>query len=375
MRIGILTLPIETNYGGILQAFALQKVLRDMGHEVLTIDRHNPKRYRSLLHNFLSFGKRLKEHYVQGFDVPTTWNGFISDEAYNYISQKTQQFVKRNIRLTRWCESSDLLKIEEYYAFDAYVVGSDQIWLPNYCPDSFLPFVKREGVKKITYAASCGMRSWLDIPALIEPCKALADSFQCLSAREAFIAERATKVLGRTVEHVFDPTMLLEPKDYIAATEEMATPDSFVFTYILDASPFKTQLAEIVAQMLNLKLQCGNVSKYYTKRALSPSHIFPSVDSWLHGYNQAKFVITDSFHGTVFAIVFNKPFAVIGNKRRGYGRFVSLLKMFGLEERLVTSKEELLMAVNKPIDFDKVNKLLKRGREHSLGILCSGLNI
>src|SRR5690606_33723542 len=84
--------------------------------------------------------------------------------------------------------------------------------------------------------------------------------------------------------------------------------------------------------------------------------VFPPVEEWLNGFAECDYVVTDSFHGTVFALIFNKPFISIGNYSRGLTRFTSLLKLFELEDRLVNSSEEFDQAlISKEIDFEKVN--------------------
>ncbi len=185
MKIGILTLPQETNYGGILQAFALQRVLRNMGHDVLTIDRHNRREYPSFGCHIAGYMKRLAQHYLQGKkNVSVKWNPFLSSDEYDRISKDTQKFIDRNIRLTRRVFSDQLAEIDKEYRFDAYVVGSDQVWLDNYCPESFLSFVSRANVTKLVYAASCGKKSFFDNPAKLKVCRELVKDFKSVSVRE-----------------------------------------------------------------------------------------------------------------------------------------------------------------------------------------------
>lgn len=137
MKIGILTLPQETNYGGILQAYALQHTLRGMGHDAITIDRHNRKEYPSWWIHFAGYCKRIIQHYLEGKNVTTKWNPIVSPEEYAILSSETQRFIDRNIKLTKRVFSDELADIENEYQFDAYVVGSDQVWQEYYCPASF----------------------------------------------------------------------------------------------------------------------------------------------------------------------------------------------------------------------------------------------
>lgn len=375
MKIGILTHPLETNYGGILQAFALQKVLRDMGHDVYTIDRHNRLSYPSFFRHFLSFGKRNLLHYLKGQNISTSWNPFISERDFRYISQNTQKFIDKNIQLTDKVWSDELCDIERKYCFDAYVVGSDQVWLPSYCPDSFLSFVEREEVKRIAYAASCGEISFMQVEGLKQQCVELAHKFDAISAREEQLSIDAQNVLGKEVVHVLDPTMLLRKEDYLEVIEKSSSGKNELFSYILDRTQFKDEVVNGVSAMCRCDVINGNVEEYYVKKRDIDIDkcVFPSVDHWINGFNNSEYVITDSFHGTVFSIIFNKPFVVIGNKKRGMGRFVSLLDMFGLKDRMVYDVEQAKEIILRPIDYDEVNRILLEKRNFSIEFLSRAL--
>lgn len=377
MKIGILTLSLETNYGGILQAFALQKVLRDMGHDVYTIDRHNRRKYKSLKNNVLGYAKRIIQRYVMHRNVPVCWNPFMSDEVYKKISSNTRDFVSRNMKMTRECWSDELSEIDNEYQFDAYVVGSDQVWLPAYYPTSFLSFVKRPNVIKVIYAASCGKKSFLDVEGAKEDVAKYAKGFSGISVREDNLAQRTAKYLGETPVHVLDPTMLLTPDDYLNATFDKMGHEPIVFSYILDMNEEKSHLTKDISMKLSLPLVEGNTTCPYVKSNTTDINkcIFPSVDNWIRNLQRADFVVTDSFHGTVFAILFNKQFLTIGNEKRGMGRFISLLKQFDLEDRMVVNftKTSILGKIQERIDYSVVNRKLQEQKVKSLAFLIQSL--
>src|SRR5690606_37851510 len=102
---------------------------------------------------------------------------------------------------------------------------------------------------------------------------------------------------------------------------------------------------------------------------------YPSPLQWLKGYQDAKFVVADSFHGIVFSILYNIPFLAIGNEKRGLARFTSLLKMFQLEDRLIVnlSKENINYVLNKEINWKKVNNILEVKRKESIDFLANNL--
>lgn len=373
MRIGILTLPQETNYGGILQAFALQRTLRKMGHDAITIDRHNRKGYSSLLVHIAGYCKRLLQHYILGRkNVPIKWNANISPDEFKLVSGETQKFIERNILLTRSVFSDELAEIEKEYQFDAYVVGSDQVWLEYYCPSSFLSFVHREGVKRVCYAASCGKKSFFNYPDKVKQCRNLAPLFDGISVREDYLIPLCKDKLGVDAQWVLDPTMLLDPKDYLDASLCNVDNTPILFSYILDPDHEKDTIINSIADMLSVPIVNG--SRIYETGS---SPVYPSVDDWLYNINRAKFVVTDSFHGTVFSILFNKPFLSIGNARRGMARFQSLLKRFGLEDRLIFingTETDYLTKVRESIDYDKVNHYLSIERVKSFNFIVKSLD-
>lgn len=348
----------------------MQRVLRNMGHDAMTIDRHKRKQYPSLKVHIAGYLKRLFQHYLQGKkNVSVKWNPFISDQDYKAVSEKTQAFINRNMKMTRWVYTDQLAEIDNEYQFDAYVVGSDQVWLDYYCPSSFLDFVKRPGVKKLFYAASCGKLSFFINSAKVAVCRELVKSFSGVSVREESLLQPCKEKLGVDALWVLDPTMLLERSDYLEATECNADTKPIIFSYILDQNPEKDALVNAIASHKNLPVVNGN------RKNGGKNAVFPSVDDWIQNINRSEFVVTDSFHGTVFAILFNKPFVTIGNVGRGLARFESLLGRFGLHDRLVEDIQidVILKLSDEQIDFSKVNGIIDDERAKSLEYLINFL--
>ena len=186
MKIGILTHPLDYNYGCLLQAYALQKTIKSMGHEVVTINRFsNPK--VAFLAQFKNWAKRIASYYIKGNNVRLCWNPNLTMDMKRVLFSQTQKFVDRNITNTGIVFTSDLERIDKEYQFDAYVVGSDQVWLPNFSLNCFLDFVHRDNVKRIFYAASTGSTSFADIPSLAAKCKILSKKFSGISDRKSVV--------------------------------------------------------------------------------------------------------------------------------------------------------------------------------------------
>lgn len=376
MKIAILTHPLELNYGGNLQAFALQKVLKSMGHDVLTIDRHNRKGYNSFLINLLGYIKRNIQYYVFHKNIVTKWDPFMTDNQYSILSSETQKFINRNISLTRKVYSDELSFIDEEYQFDAYVVGSDQIWLSNYCPNSFLDFVHRPNIKKIAYAASTNEKTaFYNNSKLLKQCSVLAKDFKGISVREDYLVEKVKRKLGLEAEFVLDPTLLLDKSEYLKVIEECKDSSPIIFSYILDWNTSKNDILHNLLNDIHLPVVQGNLIDNSSNKS-SDLKPYPSIDDWINNINRADFVVTDSFHGTVFAILFNKPFIAIENGRRGKNRFTSLLKMFNLEERLISEPNSSILTsiIHSEIDWKYVNAVLDAHRKKSFEFLQRSLS-
>jgi hypothetical protein len=153
-----------------------------------------------------------------------------------------------------------------------------------------------------------------------------------------------------------------------------------LFYYILDPSEKKSSIIQSIADSYNLtpftilpRYQAENRTKENVKKNTEDC-VFPSVTKWLRAFLDAKIVVADSFHGTVFSILFNKPFWAISNSERGNARFDSLLGLFGLKGRLINSSDEIPNDWDAPIDWDTVNKIIEEERNKSLRVLKDALS-
>lgn len=352
MRIGIITLPLHTNYGGILQAYALQTVLERMGHEVEILEepheykRASLKRYiRRVLKKCI--GKRSVINY-EGF--MRKWQPKVAIDIDEFINT----YIHR--RIVKY----NTLRDGEY---DAFIVGSDQVWRPSYnqhLEKAFLDFTEEwKDVKRIAYAASFGTDEWEFTNGQTELCKKLVQKFDFVSVREDSAVALCKEKFGIEAKHVLDPTMLLTDTDYYKIIGDIKISDSpYIFSYLLDENKDKLSILDTVSKKLGLPVRKIKLDKDISKIPMSKlkSLIYPSVQKWLASFAQADFVVTDSFHGTVFSIIFNKPFVVLPNKGRGVARFESLLKAVGLENRIFS---EYLIGDNLYEDFPcQINNIL-----------------
>lgn len=381
MKIGILTQPLHTNYGGLLQAFALQKYLRDMGHEVLTVD--YSRKPRAWLAPY-----RLARRCVAKFVLRRNISLFPKPLPLG-AGKFTRRFIEENIRTTKKIFAPARERDFAEYEFEAFVVGSDQTWRPAYSPHMptfFLDFLGDDtGTRRVAYASSFGKDEWEFTPEMTKICAPLAKKFHAISVREDSGVSLCEKYLGVSAEHVIDPTMLLSKEDYceiVARDEERGLLEKRIsekrlLAYVLDEAPEKRAVINSGAGTLGLMPEEIMPKQ---EEISSGAKAYPPVSAWLRGFRDAEFVVTDSFHGCVFSIIFNKPFIAIGNASRGMSRFRSLLKTFGLENRLVlldansaALRERVFALIPEKIDWDTVNALRSREQSRSREFLEKSL--
>ena len=346
MKIAILTLPLHTNYGGILQAYALQTVLQRMGHEVEVLQAPAIRKRHPMLKS-LAYGKRLARKLLKDWNTPILYEKKIKREQM-VIRQNTNRFISSYINL----RNINSLKDVDPSDYDAIVVGSDQIWRKLYFKmfwksslcDAFLGFTKEWNIRRISYAASFGMDNISEYDECeIKECREAIREFDAVSVREDSGVKICTDYLAKEAINVLDPTLLLAMEDYVEIVDKSNVPYSQgnMLCYILDSSDFKTNVISTVVKEKGL-IPFNVFSDISNHSLPAEERIQPPVESWLRGFMDAKFVVTDSFHACVFSIIFGKPFLAIGNSLRGMSRFTSLLSTFSLNDRLILSESDLL---------------------------------
>lgn len=374
MNIGIITQPLHNNYGGLLQNYALQQVIREMGHEPITLDWGTRK---------LTLIKRLVTS-IQVWIKCITRGENNRDCVYTpteneekVISRNTNLFLDKYIhRTSKSFSSEDLYNNVVDNNLKALVVGSDQVWRPQYSgigiTNMYLSFIPDPKIKRIAYAASFGTDLWEYTDEQTNECRKLAQLFDYVSVREDSGVDLCRDYLGISADYVLDPTLLLARESYENIINESEVPQSKgnLFYYILDPSSIKESFINDAGEKYGLtpftimpKHQAENRTKKQVKRDIE-NCIFPSVSEWLRAFLDAKMVICDSFHGCVFSIIFNKPFWVLENAGRGNARFSSLLRTFDLSDRLITPND--VIALDKEIDWKRINHLIEEKRRYSI---------
>ncbi|WP_161553566.1 polysaccharide pyruvyl transferase family protein [Duncaniella muris] len=358
MKVGILTLPLGHNYGGILQAWALQQTLKTLGYDVVLLHR---KHKVSLSENFNLFLRRLYAKWIKkkaGVEI------FRCEK--NVTIKNTTRFINRNFRIVTTNDSYKKV-IDD---LDAIIVGSDQVWRPIYADghldDFFLKFTEGKKLKRIGYAASFGV----DYPEYDSDEKSMASAllknFDAVSVREKSGLTLCSNMLGfANAELMPDPTLLLDIDDYRQIYKKCECPDYFtkLFAYILDPNDNTREIVDKISGAMGQKPFTVH-SKIDDLKAPLIERIHPPLEHWLLAIANSDFIITDSFHGCVFSIIFNKDFIVLGNKERGMARIRSLLNTFGLEDRMMDINDRYQDINYSHLDWQRINKIksnLKHG--------------
>ena len=368
MKVCVLTQPLHKNYGGLLQAYALQVFLRRQGHDVYTAD--IPFR-KPRLFGIPSFIKAVINRYALNKPVARLWP--LSSGEKTRIQKETDRFIADKLTLTKRVGSVSNIHILDEYEFDAFVVGSDQVWRPLYSPGIttyFLDFLEgKQNIKRMSYAASFGVDNTAEYsPEQIKKISHLLSKFDEITVRESSAVDLCHSTFGASAKHVVDPTLLLDKDCYTNLVEQDNTPHSIgdLFVYVLDQREDKREIIDIV--------QVQTQMTEFTVLPATPYETYPSVTQWIRGFMDAKYVVTDSFHGVAFCIIFNIPFIAIGNESRGLARFTSVLSKFGLLDRLVTSIDDLSdELITKEINFSAVNKVREQEKQRANDILASVL--
>lgn len=364
MKIGILTQPLHNNYGGLLQNYALQEVLRRIGHTVITLDvNYKPYKLPFLKRSAKFLGRAVKK--ILGTNNILFLDLVKQVNFYNTPQCEQKRFIDSYIAKESFSQplNSDFWISHD---FDALVVGSDQVWRSRFSPfilNYFLDFAEGKNIKKISYAASFGIDCWDGGDEMIEPIKNLLQQFTAVSVREESGIGICNSVFGREATWVLDPTLLLNADDYkkILPKKER-TKDKTCAVYVLDMTSEKLDLINNACRERGLSI------KYIGRPSRNG---FPSLESWLSDIFFSDYVITDSFHGTVFSILGHKQFTTIMNESRGAARFETLLNMLDLKDRLVSVKDELIN--DTAIDYIKVEEVLNERRKYSYDFILSNL--
>lgn len=365
MKIGILSPYCSQNYGTVLQAFAFAKVLQNKGVECAYLPwglfkLSNWGRFSFLLRHplFLYYQKRNKEHNRNDLSYD-----FLKEPDFQEIINKNEKFVEENIPVDSQKYYLDNLSTALKY-YKKLVVGSDQTW----CPDSlyqyspyYLPGIKNQG-KKFSYACSMGTLHVKDQFQIF--LKKKLKSFDLISCREESNAEMLSTLLGRDVPSVLDPTLLLNGNDWHHYTTCVKMPEKYILCYVLGEKDSIGQYAKEMGTRKGLPVYFIMTRPSTCKNENVIKSVGVREFLWL--IENCQYLVTDSFHGTIFALNFHRN-VMSFDKHEGdsydNGRIADVLAKFGLSNHYMNSSEYVEPA---NIDYSKVDSILNNMRKISM---------
>ena len=341
-----------SNYGSCLNGYAVYKTLKALGKSVLLVNKHNASQ--------------------NDWELADTHNGRFMRKFY------PPEEVSPVIPFRRLHELNDVV--------DTFITGSDQIWNYNINRSFDMVFLQNfvaDNKRKISFATSFG-HDFDKTPLKILPESVrLMNRYNAISVREKSGVEICKTTYGVKAQVVVEPVFCLEKQEYLdlAAHSKIEEEGPYILTYILDPTPEKRRAIEFYCKASGLRalnVLDGNHANYERNKNNLGLPVMGKIgaEDLMKLYINAAFVISDSFHGTAFSIIFNKPFLSITNKGRGAARFGELLSKFGLIYRLVSSQKSIPEDPKffEQIDYKPVNEIIKNERERSVEWLRNALD-
>lgn len=351
MKVGIITFQETNNYGAVLQNYALQQAIVQKGHTVETID------YKS---NYI--GRPYRLIHLKNKGIFSYLFGLVGYLIYMPRTKKCKRF-RRNIHYSGSVTSDNIDGLEQKY--DTFITGSDQVWnykLTGMDTIYMLDFVKDKS-KCNSYAASIGLLEIDD--AKKEQYISLLENFHYITVREKSASVLLENILCKNITVVSDPCLLLSKEKWASVAAAPHITSKYVFVYQLGVSSDAVRLARRIAKEQSLKL----VFVPFPVGAFSSGKWdFCAGNAELIGYiKNAEYIVTDSFHGTLLSIIFNKNFFTkISGTHAGVGsRIHDLLEHYGLNDRIIQENIDY----RQPISYAPINVKLKEDRIFSMEIL------
>lgn len=346
MTVGILTYHWEDNYGATLQAYATYKAVSDLGHEPVFIDLRLP--YAPPITSRIVFA--LKRHRFNSF----------RRRYFRNLTPRTYRSVEALRANPPEC--------------DCYLTGSDQTWNPfiakTLLPAFFLTFGP-ESTRRVTYATSIGLDPWPGSEAITDAgISSTLDRFHSILLREDTALRICREQFGHEATQVADP-VLLHP-DYPELTGLLGDSGEVICYKLIDDPEFY-DMARRTAAGLGLPIRSiGSIRRIKGFRSTYPE----KVQDWVRRFAEARYVITDSFHGTVFSLLYHRPFVIYTGDPKRVTRIESLLRQTGLTDRILhhgATAAQMAEVLARPIDWQHVDSVISHMRRDSLESLRKAL--
>ena len=364
MDIKVITRHAPSNYGSLLQSIATITILERLGHTCEIID-------------YIRDDEHGLKAVTTSLNGKQGWNGNplkkLAYIALRYPEEKKAELKfsrmrKKYLKLTGRCRTHEDLRLLDA---DVFMTGSDQVWGPTlngrYDEAYFLSFVT--GKPRTAYAASFGRTDFT--PQILAEYKKLLSTYSGIAVRENSAVDLLTQMGIPCAGQVLDPTLLLTGEEWSKRIKRNIE-GKYVLVYQLHNNPVLTDYALRFARHTGLPLYRISPTFHQIRRGGKFVYL-PDLDEFLSYIKNCTYFLTDSFHGTAFALNFNKQFIEILPNNKTGSRNQSILQLTGLTDRILTDFNDFSMA-DKVIEYTSVNNILAKERQKSIAILKSLLS-
>ncbi len=377
-KIGIITILNVNNYGAELQAFALHHKLKLMGYdnEIINYLYYKNPRYQSEPESqpLIAVPKinKLKDFVNKWID---NYSSFVNPKIAKIRKERFKNFHGSLTSLSQEYNSHSAL-YNATLPYETLIVGSDQVWNPNNGTNLgpyFLTFA-RPGVRKISYASSFGVGK---IDSIHHPVyKKWINNIDHIATREADGVKIIKDITNRDATQVVDPTLLLSKEEWEGLLVPYKSTEPYILLFIFKESKYVTDFALHLQKTTGYKIirVCKNEMRVESDDKILNVRDFGPLE-FLGLYQSASIVLTTSFHGTAFSLIFEKPFYTIAPaSKNNNSRQQGLLNLFGKTERLISEGDQFPDLTHLQIDFSPVKAILENERTKSISFLENAIN-
>lgn len=382
--VGLVTCYFHHNYGSMLQAYATEMIMQQMGLPYQTIACRTPIHYmvenkllyiskKLLIGDWKMWFGKMKIKYEKQHNLTFAKNWALRDSAFN-------KFASESFHLSSLCKTrTELTEMAKNYS--AFLVGSDQLWRTDSVEHGYytLEWVP-DGIRKIAYATSIGVKEvpWFQV----KKNRRFMKRFDFMALREQSACDLVYRLTGRKVQVVLDPTLLFTGDQWIKIQQvEPLTKGKYIFCYFLGNNPNQRDLVKKLKDMTGMKIVAlQHLDEYIPSDEgfadEAPYNVGPA--EFLNYIRNAEYVCTDSFHCSVFSILYKKKFFTFSRfsenaKQNTNTRIDNLLNITGLSERRVNAGMSVDELLNLQLDFNNADKKLDELRKSSIDYLKNAL--
>ncbi len=365
-KIGIITFHKAHNYGAVLQAFALSTIL-SKSYNVVIINYYNPKVYDSY-----KIIRPIQKNIIKSLKNTISDIMFLNRNTKRY--NNFENFVNKNLKLTKECYNiEEITQLSKKY--DTIITGSDQVWsytIVNELSDIYTLNFHNNNIKKISYAASVG-----DINYIInhqQEYKEKISQLDYISVREESTQEELSKIINKPIITTLDPTLLLTQQEWNNKLKKLNNniKEKYIIAYVVIPDNEYIKIANYLSEKTGLKIIYFDKRNKGYNNTLKSSYTEGPLE-FINYIKNAEYVVTTSFHATVFSIIFNKNFFVVPPKKIG-NRITDLLNKLNITNRVYYTLEDFQkIDYNLTTNWNQVNKKLEEARQKSIDWLINSI--